>query len=87
LIRPHDNQTACLPINAAHRKDILAAFDVGTEHLLIIAKPVATLLGQEKRGHGANGELAMALLEDRPDIDHAVDVGAVRRVFPDRRLR
>jgi len=28
----------------------------------------------------------MALLEDRPDIDHAVDVGPLRSVFSDRRL-
>jgi hypothetical protein len=50
LIRPHDNQTACMPIYAAHRKDILTALDVRTEHLLIVPEAVASFLGRRSAG-------------------------------------
>ena len=32
------------------------------------------LPGQKERGHGLDGKLEMALLEDGPDIDHGVDI-------------
>src|SRR5882724_11362253 len=43
LIRPHDDHAPRLPINAAHGKDVVAALDVGAEHLLVIVKTVASL--------------------------------------------
>jgi len=32
------------------------------------------LPGQKERGHGLDGKLKMALLEDGPDIDHGVNI-------------
>ena len=86
LIRPHDDHAPRLPIDAAHRKDVVAALDVGAEHLLIVAKAVSSLLGQKQRRHGLDGELTMSLLEHRADIDHRVDILAAARIFSDRRL-
>jgi len=63
-----------------------ASGQVGAEHLLVVTKLVAALPGQEKRWHSLDCKFAMALLEDRPNIDHAVDVCTVRSVFPDGRL-
>ena len=53
------------------------ALQVGAEHLFVVAKPVTALPGQKESGHGLDRKLAMALLEDGPDIDHGVDVRPV----------
>ena len=60
--------------------------EIGAEHLLVVAKPVAALLRQEESGHGLDRQLAMALLENRADVDHRVDVRPRRRVSHDGRL-
>src|SRR5882757_10884059 len=86
LVWSHDDDAAPVSIDPAHIENVVAAFQVGAEHLLVVTKLVAALPGQEKRWHSVDCKLAMALLEDRPDVDHAVDVCTVRRVFPDGRL-
>ena len=70
LVRPHHDHAAFVPIDAAHRKDVVAAFQVGAEHLLVVAKPVTSFRREQERGHGCDGELRMRLLEHRTDIDH-----------------
>ncbi len=85
LVRSHDDHATAVSMDAAHVEDILAGLQVRAEHLLIVAKPVAALLGQKQGGHGRDGNVAMALLEDGPDIDDGVDVLARRRVSLDRR--
>ena len=85
LVGPHHDHATPVSTDAAHVEDILASLKVRTEHLLIVAKPVAALLGQKQGGHRLNGNVTMALLEDGPDIDDGVDVLARRRVSLDRR--
>ena len=86
LIRPHDDHASGLPINAAHRKDVVAAFDVGAKHLLIVVEAVTSLFGQKQRRHRLDGELPMSLLEHRADIDDRVDILALARIFSDGRV-
>src|SRR6516162_213073 len=86
LVRSHDDHAAAVSIDTAHIENVVAAFQVGTEHLLVVTKRIAALPGQEKRWHSVDCKFAMTLLEDCPDIDHAVDVCTVRSVFPDGRL-
>ena len=86
LIWAHNDHAACLTIDAAHGKDVVAAFDVGAEYFLVVAEPVTPLLGQKQRRHGLDGEFMMSLLEHRADIDYRVDILAAARIFADRRL-
>jgi len=46
LIRPHDDQAPCLPIDVAHCKDVVATFSVDAEYLVVIVKPETALLGR-----------------------------------------
>ena len=48
LIRSHDDHTPSVSINTTHIENVVAAFQVGAEHLLVVAKLVATLPGQQK---------------------------------------
>ena len=59
-----------VPIDAAHRKDVVAALEIGAEHLFVVAKAVAPFRRKQERGHRLDGEFAMRLLEHRADIDH-----------------
>src|SRR6516164_5594509 len=86
LIRPHDDYAPCLPVDAAHCKDVVTALDVGAEHLLVIVKAMTSLPGQKQRWHGLNGELTMRLLEHCADIDHRVDILVPARIFLDGRV-
>ena len=87
LIRPNHHHAPRLPVDAAHRKYVVTALEVGAEHLFVVVQAVSSLAGQKQRGHGLDGELAMRLLEDRPDVDHRVDVLAGTREFPHGRVR
>ena len=86
LVRSHDNHATPVSIDAPHVENVMAALQVRAEHLFAVTKPVMALPGQKERGHGLDGKLKMALLEDGPDIDHGVDIRPPRRVSPDRRL-
>ena len=70
LVRSHDDHATFVSIDTAHCENVVAAFQVGAEHLFVVMKPVAALPGQEKRWHGLDRKFAMALLEDRSDVDH-----------------
>ena len=70
LIRPHDDHAPCLPIDAAHCKDVVTALDICAKHLLVIAEVVTPLSGQKQRRHGLDGKFMMSLLEHRADVDH-----------------
>jgi hypothetical protein len=87
LIGPHDDDTALLAIDAPHLKNVIAALEVRTENLFVVAKPISPFRRKQKRGHGFYREFAMALLEDRTDIDHGIGIRARGRVLTDRRLR
>src|SRR6516225_10991677 len=63
LIGPHDDHAACPPIDAAHCKDVVAALEVGAEHLLVVEQTVTSLAREKQRGHGPDVEHAMSLLE------------------------
>ena len=86
LIRPHDDHAPCLPIDAAHYKDVVIAFDVGAEHLLVVVKILTSLPGQKQGRHGRDGEIAMSLLEHRADVDHRVDILAAACILSDGRF-
>ena len=70
LIRPHHDHAAFVPIDAADRKDVVTALEVGAEHLFVVAKPVTSFRREKERGHRLDGELRMRLLEHGADIDH-----------------
>src|SRR5437868_4156696 len=69
LVRPHHDHAA-VPFDAAHRKDVVTALEIGAEHLFVVAKSVTSFGGEKERGHRLNGELRMRLLEHRAHIDH-----------------
>ena len=73
---PHDDHATPFSIDATHIENVVAAFQVGAEHFLVVTKPIAALPGQQKRGHALDGKLAVTLLEDGPNIDHGVDIFA-----------
>src|SRR5207248_10760034 len=70
LVRPHHDHAAGFPFDAAHRKNVVTALEVGAEHLFVIAKSVASFRREKERGHRLDGELRMRLLEHRAHIDH-----------------
>src|SRR5580692_9839007 len=51
-------------IDAPHVENVMAALQVRAEHLFVVTKPVMALPGQKERGHGLDGKLKMALMED-----------------------
>ena len=84
LIGPHHDHAAGLSINAAHTENVVSALQVRTKHLLVVVQAVTAFAREQHRRHILNGELAMILLEHRAQVDRAVDVGADRRISPDR---
>ena len=56
LVRPHDHHAPRLAIDAAHGEDVIAAFEVGAEHLFVVAKSVTSL----PRAAGSDGIASMA---------------------------
>ena len=87
LIRSHDDHASCVPIDAAHCKDVIASPGIDAEHFFVVMKAITPLPRQKQPRHGVNGELTMRLLEHRADIDHRVDIFAARRVLSDGRLQ
>ena len=65
-------------------ENVVAIPQVRAEQFLVIAKAKTSFPGQKKSGHGFDGEVMMALLENRTNIDHRVDVRARGGVFPHR---
>src|SRR5687767_9937366 len=57
LVRSHDHHAAPFAIDAAHGEDVLAAFVVGTEHLLVVMQLVPALPRQQEGWHGFDVEL------------------------------
>ena len=62
-------------------EDVRPVLQVRAEHLLVVAQPVAALARQQQRGHGLDRELAMALLEDRAQVEHGIQVLARGGVY------
>ena len=50
LVRPHDHHAAPRAIDAAQGEDVLTAFVVGAEDLLVVAQSVAPFGGSRKDG-------------------------------------
>src|SRR5208283_1256688 len=59
LVRSHDDHAAPVSINTARIENVVAAFQVRAEHLLVVTKLVAALPGQEKRWHSLDCKFAM----------------------------
>src|SRR6188768_2839196 len=74
LVGPHDHHAPPFAIDATHGEDVIAAFEVGAEHLFVVAKSEPSLPRQKEGRHGLDGDVVMALLEHRADIEHRVDV-------------
>jgi hypothetical protein len=87
LIRTHDDYAAAVAIDPAHVEDVATALEIGTEHLLIVTKPVPPLTRQKKLRHLLEVQLAMALLEHGSHVDNGIDIRARGCVAPDRGLR
>src|SRR5262245_22906262 len=87
LIRPYDHDATSITIDAAQVENVPPADGVGTEHLLIVAQPMPPFCGQKQRRHGFEIESPVRLLENRPYVDHPVDISSRRRISSHRRLR
>ena len=87
LVRPDDHHASAPTIDAAKVEDVLALHHDRAEHLLVVHEPVASLRRAQQGGHGAEGQLPVWLLEDRPQVDHRVDILSRRGAAPDRRSR
>ena len=85
LIRPDDDHATLVAVNTPRFENVLVIFHVGAEHLFVVAEPVPSFARQQQSRHGLEHKRAMALLEDRPDIDHGIDVGRGRGKPSDRR--
>src|SRR2546423_8286238 len=48
LVRPHHDHAAFVPIDAAHRKDVVAALEIGAEHLFVVAKSVTSFCREKE---------------------------------------
>ena len=79
LIRANDDERAPLAVDPAQIEDV-AGPRVGGERLLVVDEPVGAFAREQQRRQLRKGEVAVALLEDRAEIEHAVDVGSGGRV-------
>ena len=71
LVRPHDDHAAAARSMPRRSKDVVAALQVGAEHLFVVAKPVTSLRRAAATAACVSmREFAMRLLEHRTDIDH-----------------
>ena len=86
LVGANNDDAALISVDAPHVEDVLAQPTVGAEHLFVVVQPVASLAGQKQGRHGRQIEIAVALLEDRTDVDHGIDIGIRRGEVADRRL-
>ena len=87
LVRPDDHHAPMPAVDPAKVEDILAIRHHRAEHLLVVHEAMAPFRRAQQGGHGAEGQLAVRLLEDRPQVDHRVDVLSLRGMAPDRRGR
>lgn len=85
LVGSYNNDTAFIPVDAPHGKNI-AANRVGAEHFLIINQFVLSFSWQQEGGHGPDCQFTMGLLEDSTHIYHGINIGFCWRIFQDRRL-
>ena len=67
-----------LAVDAAQIEDVGAVLEVGRERLLVVDQPEASLARKQNRRQLLDLEVAMPLLEDRANVDDAVDVCARR---------
>ena len=84
LVRTNDDNRPLLPVDTAQLEDVRAVLKVGRVGFLVVDQPEPPLAGKQKRWQLLDLEVAMPLLEDRANVDDAVDVRAVRREAPDR---
>jgi uncharacterized protein len=84
LVRPHDDQAPVPPVDPTDIEDVVPVFEVRAKHLFVVAQSKTSFSRNEQRRHRANIEFVMALLKDRPDIDHRIDVLTRRRVLANR---
>ncbi len=83
LVGADDQNTALLPINSAHGKDILRVLQVSTEHLFVIYQPIPAFSGQQQFRHFRNHQVTVVLLEHGALINHSVNVLTSGREFAD----
>lgn len=83
LVRPHNNNTSFITINTPNIIDIGAAFEIGAEHLFIVAQAEPAFYGHEHCRHGLDRQIAMRLLENGTQIDDGIDIAVRWCVFPD----
>src|SRR5687768_16472463 len=57
LVRAHDDHATLIPIDATYLENVVAAFQVGTEHLLVAAQAEAPLSGQKNDRHRLEGHV------------------------------
>ena len=74
LVRTNDDHRPRLAVDAAQIEDVGAVLEIGRERLLVVDQPEPALARQQKRRQLLDLEVAMPLLEDRADVDDAVDV-------------
>ncbi|HUO72766.1 MAG TPA: hypothetical protein VMU39_18495 [Solirubrobacteraceae bacterium] len=70
----HDHASG-LAVHASQIEDV-SGIRVRAEHLLVVDQPESALSREKDRRHVVDIEVAMALLEDRADVDHGVALGA-----------
>src|SRR5260370_32066988 len=83
-----DNDNRPLPtVDAAQLEDVGTVLEVRAVGLLVVDKPEAPLARKQNRRELFDLEVAVSLLEDGANIDHAVDVRPRRGEPADRRIR
>src|SRR5260370_40407470 len=87
LVGADNDNRALLTVDAAQLEDVGTVLEVGAVGLLVVDTPEAPLARKQNRRELFDREVAVPLLEDRANIDHAVDVRARRGEPADRSIR
>ena len=74
LVRTDDDHRTLRAVDAAQIEDVGAVLEVGAIGLLVVDEPEASLARQQDGRQFLDLELAVSLLEDRANVDDAVDV-------------
>src|SRR5207244_2900956 len=74
LVGADNDNRALLTVDAAQLEDVGTVLEVGAVGLLVVDKPEAPLARKQNRREFFDLEVAVPLLEDGANIDHAVNV-------------
>ena len=74
LVGTDDYHTALLPLDRAHVEDVTCVLQIGAEHFFVVHQPEPAFSWKQQLRHRLQCEIAETLLEDRPQIDHCIDV-------------